>query len=68
MKRFIDTHLLQWKQDPRRKVLLFGGPTGREDLFHQRIGENIPYYVEINFDDTSDKGVIHPLVECATNY
>ncbi len=53
MKRFIDTHLLQWKQDPRRKVLLLRGARQVGKTYSIReLGKTFPYYVEINFDET----------------
>ncbi|MBI5101284.1 MAG: ATP-binding protein [Nitrospirae bacterium] len=53
MKRFVETPLLHWKQDPWRKVLLLRGARQVGKTYSVReLGKTFPYYVEINLDET----------------
>lgn len=53
MKRFVDDHLLQWKHNQRRKVLLVRGARQVGKTYSVReLGKSFPYYAEINFDET----------------
>ena len=59
MKRTIDTYLLQWKSDPRRKPLLLRGARQvGKTVCGAILGENIHNFVEINFELRPEIGAI----------
>lgn len=56
MKRLIDQHLLKWKDDPQRKVLLLRGARQVGKTYSVRqLGKTFNHYLEVNFE--SDKSV-----------
>lgn len=56
MKRQIDEHLLNWKKDPDRKVLLLRGARQVGKTYSVRqLGKTFDHYLEINFE--SDRSV-----------
>lgn len=59
MKRLIDYHLLQWKQNSHRKPLLLRGARQVGKTFAARqLASSFLYFVEINFEFRADLRVI----------
>ena len=53
MKRLIEKALLQWKNDPQRRLLLLRGARQIGKTYTIReLGKTFRHYVEINFDET----------------
>ena len=51
MKRAIDKHLLEWKDDPRRKPLVIRGARQVGKTYSvRRLGGTFPYFLEVNFE------------------
>jgi len=56
VKRLINQHLLKWKDDPQRKVLLLRGARQVGKTYSVRqLGKTFNHYLEVNFE--SDKSV-----------
>ena len=54
MKSLIDQHLMKWKDDPKRKVLLLRGARQVGKTYSVRqLGKTFDHYLEVNFE--SDK-------------
>ena len=55
MKRNIEKHLLEWKSDTERKVLLVRGARQVGKTYSIReLGKRFKYFLEINFEETPD--------------
>lgn len=54
-KRIIDLHLDQWKVDPYRKPLLLRGARQVGKTYAvRRLGQQFPYFVEVNFEQLEE--------------
>jgi predicted AAA+ superfamily ATPase len=55
MKRSVDKELLEWKNDPERKVLLVRGArqVGKTYVV-RKLAESFKYFLEINFEETPE--------------
>ncbi len=61
MKRLIDYHLLQWKNDPYRKALILRGARQVGKTYAVReLGKSFTHFVEVNFEKRPD---LHSIFE-----
>lgn len=57
MRRGIDSHLVRWKNDPRRKVLLVRGARQVGKTYSvRRLGRSFESIVEVNFEEHPEVG------------
>lgn len=61
MDRIIDKYLLEWKEDPSRKVMLLRGARQVGKTYSiRKLGESFQHFLEINFEEERDlKSIFH---------